>query len=279
MRRGAVQTAQAADHWKVVAASVRGLTHETMDRPCQDAHAWAVPTRGVLVAAVADGAGSAAHSEIGSAAAAQAAVNALCTGDLPNGPDLEGAWYENPVDVETMISEARRRWELPLTVAVEAANSAIQTEADVRGLPISDLSTTLALVVATPKVAIAMNVGDAYAVVGDLVGNVFKITVAPQYEYINQTDFLSHPRPAQAARGWLSPVPPKYIAMFTDGLGVVALKMPTAAPHGAFFKPLFQFIETAKDEQGREELEAFLRSPRVRAKADDDLTLLLACLE
>ena len=47
--------------------------------------------------------------------------------------------------------------------------------------------------------------------------------------------------------------------------------------HAPFFAPLFRFINNAADEpQIHSELESFLRSPTVRRRADDDLTLFLA---
>jgi hypothetical protein len=55
--------------------------------------------------------------------------------------------------------------------------------------------------------------------------------------------------------------------------------MPQANPHTAFFSPLFRFVSQAKDNPtANEELKAFLESPRMRERADDDLTLLLAHL-
>ena len=66
------------------------------------------------------------------------------------------------------------------------------------------------------------------------------------------------------------------MAVFSDGLQMLALKMPGGTPHAPFFAPLFRFINNAADEpQIHSELESFLRSPTVRRRADDDLTLFL----
>ena len=45
--------------WRVTGASVPGVSHLRSGLPCQDAHAWRQEAGGVLIAAVADGAGSA----------------------------------------------------------------------------------------------------------------------------------------------------------------------------------------------------------------------------
>ena len=63
--------------WRVAAASVVGTSHVKSGQPCQDAHEWRVLPSGFLIAAVADGAGSAALAEIGATLAARAAVQAL----------------------------------------------------------------------------------------------------------------------------------------------------------------------------------------------------------
>ena len=70
-----------------------------------------------------------------------------------------------------------------------------------------------------------------------------------------------------------------HIAILSDGLQMLALKIPEYMPHAPFFSPLFRFVAEVTDEtEAKEQLEAFLRSPRVRKRTDDDLTLLLATL-
>ena len=61
--------------WRMAAASVRGVGHVRNGQDCQDAHHWVETPSGILVAAVADGAGSAAVAEVGSALASRAAVD------------------------------------------------------------------------------------------------------------------------------------------------------------------------------------------------------------
>ena len=69
------------------------------------------------------------------------------------------------------------------------------------------------------------------------------------------------------------------VAMFSDGLQMLALKMPGATPHAPFFTPLFRFMRGEPDPQLRlDQLQKLLQSPRISQRADDDLTLLLATL-
>src|SRR4051794_19373 len=62
--------------YTAAAAAVRGRAHQELGLPCQDAFALGEARGGVLVAAVADGAGSAALAEVGARIAAETAVEA-----------------------------------------------------------------------------------------------------------------------------------------------------------------------------------------------------------
>jgi hypothetical protein len=67
------------------------------------------------------------------------------------------------------------------------------------------------------------------------------------------------------------------LALLTDGLQMLALKMPGGEPHEPFFQPLLRGVMTAESrERAEEQLRGFLLSPRIRQRAQDDLTLLLA---
>ena len=68
------------DDWRVMAASVQGESHEKTGQPCQDACEWLVTAGGVLVGAVADGAGTAELGDVGAQMATRAALAALSRG-------------------------------------------------------------------------------------------------------------------------------------------------------------------------------------------------------
>ena len=66
------------------------------------------------------------------------------------------------------------------------------------------------------------------------------------------------------------------MAAFTDGLQMLALSMPSGEAHAEFFTAAFRFAAGIADgETARQQLHAFLTSPRMRERADDDLTLVL----
>ena len=248
--------------WQVVSASVRGVRHEASGLPCQDACQWRMAGSDVLIAAAADGLGSAAQSEIGSAVATQAAVDQLSANrPLP----------EDPYDVKA--------WEIRMTEALESAMSAVKQEAERRKAAVRELATTLILVVATPRGTVAVQVGDGAVVIEDQENHLIALTAPPAGEYANETDCLVSSNVIQVAQGSFWPVAPRSIAIFTDGLQRLALQLPMAHPHPAFFSPLFRFVsEVEAHPTANDELKAFLESPRIRERADDDLTLLLAHL-
>ncbi len=69
------------------------------------------------------------------------------------------------------------------------------------------------------------------------------------------------------------------VALLTDGLQRLALRLSTREAHGPFFEPMFARLrgETRAGTEGLlEELRAFLGSAPVNQRTDDDKTLVLA---
>lgn len=243
---------------RVAAASVRGAGHARADQVCQDAHAFTLLSNGVLVAAVADGAGSANLSEVGSALAAETAVAAITTAQtLPSVTDLEG-------------------WNTLLTDALRLAQIRLETEAEQRAVDPNALATTLLLAVATPEATAVLQVGDGAIVVGDADGSARALTFPLHGEYANTTVFLTSPDALETAQFGLHPAA-TYLALFSDGLQRIALDMATGTPFAPFFLPLFRFVANEPEAVAAQtQLTSFLSSPRVQERSDDDITLLLA---
>ncbi|MBI3422453.1 MAG: protein phosphatase 2C domain-containing protein [Acidobacteria bacterium] len=245
------------ENWRVIGASVQGVSHIKSGQPCQDAHAWAVLPNGTLIAAVADGAGSAALAEVGAQLAAQTTVNFL-----------------RQQLIETELPGDDAAWQTLLFEALKAARHRLEDEAQTRGCALRDLATTLIAVVATAGLAAAAHVGDGAAVLH--TADELLLLAAPQMsEYVNETTFLVSADYLQAAQFSCWHGCAQQLALFTDGLQRLALQMPLQRPHAPFFAPLFQFAANAGAE-AEAQLAAFLQSPRIAERADDDLTLVLA---
>lgn len=244
-------------HWRVVSVSVAGTSHEKRGQPCQDAHHWQILPEGILVAAVADGAGSANLGEVGAKIAVSSAVQSISQ--------------------ENLLPSDNIGWQYKLIDALNAAKTEVLNESQVRKVEVRELAATLILVVATPELVIAAQVGDGAAVVGDGEENILPLTAPQTGEHINETTFLISDKGVETAQVKIWQGKPVHLAIFSDGLQMLALKMPIGLPHSPFFTPLFKFMTVVTDvQEAKEQLEEFLRSPKVTGRTDDDLTLLLA---
>jgi hypothetical protein len=247
--------------WRIVAASVIGSSHERHNKPCQDAHHFQALLGNSLVIAVADGAGSASLSEVGSKIAVAAAVEAVVL-----------RWSTTPPIEEN-------EWRAFLVDALQSALRSVEAEALAREVSIRELASTLIVLLASPEQVAVGQIGDGAVVLGGKEGEVISLTLPDSGEYLNETSFLISPDAIEMAQFniWQGSV--SKLALFSDGLQQLALKMPEGSPHEPFFAPLFSFVESKyMDEMAQEELVSFLRSPRIQERTDDDLTLVLANL-
>ena len=244
--------------WRVAGASVPGASHLRCGLPCQDAHLWKLEAGGALIAAVADGAGSAPCAEEGARIAVQAAVE-----------QAAAIW-------RLARPHERDDWGQLIQAAFTVARLAVESAARNLGRPTHDLATTLLLAVATSEQTAAGQVGDG-AVVARLGGEgLIALTRPPRTEHLNETTFLTTDGADAEMQFALYGRPADALALLSDGLQMLALKMPQGAPHAPFFAPLLRFTAAAEPARTEEQLRAFLQSPGVAERTDDDVTLLLA---
>jgi hypothetical protein len=244
--------------WRFAAARATGLSHLRADIPCQDYFACMALPGGAFVAAVADGAGSAAMAEQG----AQIAVEAVII-------YLKGSLEENRTDFDLLLREA-----------AAAARNAVIDEANRQGLEPRNYASTLLAVALTPKGGGALQIGDGVIVVSD-GGDGWSWMFWPQRgEYANTTHFLTDENAIDRVeidvfRGVI-----KDVALMSDGLEPLALHYASKTVYDPFFIGMFQPLLMA---EGSAEishlsvlLERFLSSDQVRSRTDDDISLILA---
>jgi hypothetical protein len=248
--------------WRVVGSVQRGQRHIKTGHPCQDVLRWELWRGETLLAAVADGAGSARFAEVGAELAVSSAFDTLV--------------QSLPKDPVKLFPDAVKAL---LNGLLTGARKALSEEAARREVSVRDLATTLLVLVATPQWAAAGQIGDGAVVIGDGKDNWRALTVPPLSEYLNETVFLSSEKAREQTQISFWPGPVRQAALMSDGLQMLALKMPASEPHRPFFKPLFGWLDDAKELQlAQAQLESFLRSPRVTERADDDLSLLVGAL-
>jgi len=251
-----------AGRWRVVAASTRGPSHVKANLPCQDVLLWeALPGRW-LVGVLADGAGSASFAEIGARTAAEAARSVLTTRLAASPPPA------NDDD-----------WTALLKAALNTARTAVLAAAEKQSVRPRELATTLTVLAVGPEFAAAAQVGDGAAMVAD-PADAFTVLSRPSSgEFLNETTFLTSDAALDQPQIEIRHGPFRRAVLLCDGLQLLALKFPELTPHVPFFAPLFGFFEGAADlADAPAQLRAFLESPRLTQRTDDDLSLLLAWL-
>lgn len=245
--------------WRAIGASVQGAGHEKNAKPCEDSHQWKRLPGGIFLGSIADGAGSASHAETGSGVASKAALGIL-----------ESALSQS-------IPAGEEEWKALFLDTAKQARAAIEKEAVERKIRPRDLASTLVCSVVAPDWLGAMQIGDGAVIAAEDPDRLLVLTKPVVSEYLNETVFLTSPDYVERMQITVLRGRARRLAMFTDGLQMLALNMPLARPHIPFFKPLFGLLEQTPDMAAAQaRLEEFLRSPRLRTRTDDDLTLVLA---
>ena len=182
---------------------------------------------------------------------------------------------EETLNEETLKEE---EWRNILAGGLAAALDALKAEAVARQSSLRDFACTLAVAVARPgQMVAAIQIGDGAVVAQADGGETFAVTRPAPSEYLNETTFLVSPGAIDGASFKLWQGNLARIAALTDGLQMLALQMPIGNPHQGFFDPLLRFVaRTGNPVEAETMLQAFLDSPRVRERTDDDLTLFLA---
>ena len=246
--------------WRVASASVRGTSHVKTGQPCQDSIYHCVTPGGALIAAVADGAGSAALSDRGSSIAARESVEAARASMLHTSANISEGYLKATAKASVLIARSR-----------------IEEEAHRCGERIRDLATTLLLVIYARGIVTAAQIGDGAVVVSDRSGGYSLFTTPQRGEYANETVFLVSRNAIDSIQLKAETADAVRIAIFTDGLQNLVLDSATNTPHSPFFTPVFQWLETKPDRTDyTSALEQLLTSPGVTQRTDDDMTLLLA---
>jgi hypothetical protein len=242
----------------MMGASVTGTKHRLRGQPGQDALWYGVLPGGEALVAIADGAGSAARAREGAQIAVLAAVNAVVR------------------RLSAHIPLNRAAWRLVVEDAFHATQEAIAAQAAMEQTPRREYAATLILLVLSNAWTVCGSVGDCAAVVADARGRLQSLCPPQRGEYVNATNFATHPQSdqwldVQVRRGAV-----RSAAVFSDGLLELAMNVAHNRPFAPFFEPLFAFAGAATDgHAARDQLEAFLDSTRVNARTGDDKTLVL----
>lgn len=257
--------------WKAIARSVVGTSHQKQQLPCQD-YAGDRVLGDVVLGAVADGAGSARHADIGSELAVKTALQYLVTSEKL----LRQKWQSSWQTLKQPPSEDHIK--RLFTKLVERVLSVLNQTASQDGYVVEDLACTLLVFLATPGWIAAMQIGDGFIVVRSRKGGYHLLFQPDKGEYANQTTFVTSANAVEDMQLAVLTGHHPFICAASDALERVALRLQDWSPFPPFFHPLEEYLqETAHPEQDDTYLMNFLESERLNQRTDDDKTLLL-CL-
>jgi hypothetical protein len=250
--------------WKYVYTSVPGSSHLVNDIPCQDAsllRLWQGPESQeiVLIAIAADGAGSATHSKMGSRFACRILLKII------------EAWLcQN--DLEQASQGTVLAW------LIQTRNVLIKL-AEHKGIKIRDLASTLLFTVASSQHTLFAQIGDGAIVYRNT--DKYEVAFWPQTgEYQNTTYFVTDESSFDKLQYAFLALDITELALFTDGLQMLALEQAEKRPYPPFFMPLFSQLHQQEQTGHLTTLTAplrhFLNSEKVNRRTDDDKTLILA---
>lgn len=253
-----------AAQWKIAAASVVGTSHVRLGTPCQDYAITKiyqdVDQCDVLLVVVSDGAGSAAKAEIGSSIACSAVAEAVEVYLVDGGR------------VEAIDIEVARSW-------LRLVQSAITTQAEDDARVARDYACTLLVAVIGENATATMQVGDGAMVVSD--GDGWSWAHWPQHgEFANTTFFVTEDHAEDQIAFASSKGRIIEFAAFSDGIESLVIQYATQSVFEPFFDKMFPAVRAAKDEGLNDKLStalaAYLSSPTICQRTDDDKTLVLA---
>lgn len=254
-------------HWRIATATAPGSSHLKEGLPNQDAVACRVVELGigeVVIAAVADGAGSASRSDEGSRIAVDAAVTAIVDG-IDQQP--WAAFFKHPAE-----SLARD--------AIMQARAEVEDYGQQHGIPSRKLASTLIVAFACDRLITAAQVGDGAVIAFDIdSGAGTTLCEAHSGEYANETTFItSCSNPHEIAYvGHGSGDGYDAIALISDGLQNLALKMPEREAFMGFWNPMLSDLaRTDEPEAVSERLHTFISGERVQSRTSDDVTIAIA---
>lgn len=210
-----------------------------------------------LVACVADGAGSAKHSDLGSAEACRKILE-LVTAYHTAHQGLGSLRFE---DARDMLRQAR---------------DSVVAAAEEHGCSPRDFATTLLVAIVADERSYFFQIGDGAIILGR--NQTRGVVFWPQSgEYANTTNFLTGELFEDKLEFIMVEGPIGELALLTDGLERLALVFESQTPHAPFCGPLFAGLQAEADlVRLSADLRDFLDSESVRQRSDDDKSLVLA---
>ena len=164
--------------------------------------------------------------------------------------------------------------------AIMRARTEVEHYGQQHGVPTRKLASTLIVAFACDSLITAAQVGDGAVIAFDIdSGAATTLCEAHSGEYANETTFItSCSEPHEIAYvGHASGDDYDALALITDGLQNLALKMPEREAFVGFWNPMLNDLaHTDEPEAVPERLHAFISGERVQSRTTDDVTIAIA---
>ncbi len=251
--------------WNHACTSAIGTSHHQSGLPCQDASGAETlgPEQEILLLALSDGAGSAAHADKGAKIVVRQWLDTFRV-----------LLDQNP-DPARLLAEFEREEMIGL---LRSIREEVVSEARELGTEPSELSATLLGAVLTPTHTLVAQVGDGawVAQVNGVLGEGILgcLTWPTSGEFAGQTTFATSFAAEDALQMVHLKTAPTLLAGFTDGLERLLLEFRTQLPAAGFFLPAGKAL-AAGEQEFREQLQDFLSSEQVCSRTDDDKSIAL----
>ncbi|MEH2132929.1 MAG: PP2C family serine/threonine-protein phosphatase [Nostoc sp.] len=248
-------------NWKAVARSAIGTSHQKQGIGCQDYGDYRI-FDDVIVGAVADGAGSAKHSDVGSRLAVETVLK--CFSEINEFPQKQDSQPLSQEEAQKVFAEI-----------VNKVITELQKQANEEDYSINDLACTLLVFLATPDWVAAMQIGDGFIVMRSQESEYQLLFQPDKGEFANETTFITSTNALIEMQVKVINEKQEFICASTDGLEKVAIRLSDWKPFSPFFKPLEEYLHEPVEEEEDKYLREFLNSERLNSRTDDDKTLLL----
>ncbi|QDZ40871.1 protein phosphatase 2C domain-containing protein [Euhalothece natronophila Z-M001] len=260
--------------WTVINYSAIGTKHQEQGLPCQDYSNYR-HYDDVVIGAVADGAGSAKHSDVGAKLAVETTLSFLSgTEQFQKDPGF-AQWSKKPKKVDKPPpNQVIRQLATDLCKKVLTA---LTEEAENMDCQPEDFNCTLLVVIATSTWFAGIQIGDGFIVVRSEDQNPELVFKPDKGEFANETTFVTSEDVESQLQVKVLP-PQKFICVASDGLEAVAIRFSDWMAFPPFFQPLEECLEEETSQEEKEAyLQTFLESERLNQRTGDDKTVLL-CL-
>jgi Protein phosphatase 2C len=247
--------------WSWARASCRGTSHVKQGTRRQDAVSCLGIDPQTLIAVVCDGAGSSSHGGEGASLTARtvvrrAADHLRATGELPIN-EIIWSWID---DIRDQLARA--------SIA--------------RNIERRSFAATLVGVITRGSETVVFHIGDGAAVGRNADSGTWDALSWPEHGEYASTTFFVTDDPSVRLRIARPSAVLDAVAVFSDGIERLSLSFAETRPHAPFFNGIIKPVQESEvsgcNLDLSAKLAAFLDSPNVNDRTDDDKSLVIAAL-